>query len=129
VYVKAAQNNGKLFIYQVQTLFLAIKIFENSGNPFPGVMFKLAHQQLVQPVNIDTTMYMPTSMGIGEIWTIGKLPQPDLLSSRCRQIKVLLGVVALGPAAAPWDVIWAYSTSGALTIVHYCYSALLVVAC
>jgi hypothetical protein len=71
VYVKAAQNNGKSFIYQVQTLFPAIKIFENSGNPFPGVMFKLALQQLVQPVNIDTTMYMPTSMGIGEIWTIG----------------------------------------------------------
>jgi hypothetical protein len=43
-YVREAKNYGKLFIYQVQTLFLAINIFQKTNNPFPGVIFKQALQ-------------------------------------------------------------------------------------
>jgi hypothetical protein len=39
-YVREARNYGKSFIYQVQTLFLAINIFQKTNNPFPGVIFK-----------------------------------------------------------------------------------------
>jgi len=39
-YVRKASNYGKSFIYQVQTIFLAINIFQKTNNPFPGVIFE-----------------------------------------------------------------------------------------
>jgi hypothetical protein len=38
-YVREVRNYGKLFIHQVQTVFLAINIFHTTHNPFPGVIF------------------------------------------------------------------------------------------
>jgi hypothetical protein len=39
-YVREARNYGKSFIYQVQTLSLAINIFQKTNNPFQGVIFE-----------------------------------------------------------------------------------------
>jgi len=44
VYARHMRDYGELFIYQVQTLFLAIYIFQKTNNPFPGVIFKQALQ-------------------------------------------------------------------------------------
>jgi len=38
--VKEVRNYWKLFIYQVQTLFLALNCFQKTNNPFSGVIFK-----------------------------------------------------------------------------------------
>jgi hypothetical protein len=38
--VTELRNYRKSFIYQVETLFLAINIFQKSNHPFPGVIFK-----------------------------------------------------------------------------------------
>jgi len=40
VYVKQERNYGKSFNDQVQTLLLAVNIFQKTNNPFPGVIFK-----------------------------------------------------------------------------------------
>jgi hypothetical protein len=40
VYVKEARHYGKSFIYQVQTLFMALNIFQKTNNPFAGVILK-----------------------------------------------------------------------------------------
>jgi hypothetical protein len=37
-YMREARNYGKPFIYQVQTLFLAINIVQKTNNPFSGVI-------------------------------------------------------------------------------------------
>jgi len=43
-FVREGRNYGELFIYQVQTLFLAINILLQTNNPIPGVIFKLVLQ-------------------------------------------------------------------------------------
>jgi hypothetical protein len=43
-YVREVRNYGKYFIYQVETLFLAINIFQKTNNPFPGVIITEAFQ-------------------------------------------------------------------------------------
>jgi len=43
-YASEVRNYGKSFIYQVQTIFLAINIFQRTNNPFPGAIFKQALQ-------------------------------------------------------------------------------------
>jgi len=44
VYVREANDYRKLFIYYVQTLFLAVDIFQTTNNAIPGAIFKWAHQ-------------------------------------------------------------------------------------
>ena len=82
-YVREVKNYGKLFIYQDQTLFVAINIFQKTNNPFVGVIFKSAFLWLVQLFNIHAAIYITACMGIGVIWIVGKLPPLHLLSSRC----------------------------------------------
>jgi len=68
-------------------------------------------------------------MGIGEIWTVGKLSQPHLLSSHCGPMKVPLGVAAPAPVDEAGHVIRAYLASRAPSIFHHSYGALLWVVC
>jgi len=68
-------------------------------------------------------------MGIGEICTVRNVPQPHILSRRCSQMKVRLGVAAPGPAGEPGHVIRAYLAPTAPAIFHHSYGALLWVVC
>jgi len=43
-YVRKVRNYGESFIYQVQTVFLDINIFQTTNNPSAGVIFKQAIQ-------------------------------------------------------------------------------------
>jgi len=44
IYVRVGRNDGKWIIYSVQTLFLAITMFQLQQNPFAAVMFGSALQ-------------------------------------------------------------------------------------
>ena len=43
-YVRKVRNYGKSIIYQVQTLLLALNIFQKTDNPLAGMIFKYALQ-------------------------------------------------------------------------------------
>jgi len=72
----------------------------------------------VQLVNIHATIYITICMGIGKIWTVSKLPQPNLLSSRCWQMKPWCRMALPGPAGKCRHVIWAYLTARASAILY-----------
>jgi hypothetical protein len=93
------------------------------------MIFKQAVQWLVQPVNIDATIYITTCVGIGEIWTVGKLPQPHLVKSCCSQMHVSLRMAASRPAGEAGHVIRAYLSLRAATIDHHSHGALLWIVC
>ena len=57
VYVTDVRNYGEMYIYQIQTHFLAMYIFQNTNNPFPSMVFKQAILLLVQPFNTHATIY------------------------------------------------------------------------
>ena len=39
-YVRNVRNYGELFIYQIQTLFLAFNVIQKSNNQFPWIVMK-----------------------------------------------------------------------------------------
>jgi len=117
-YIREARNYGESFIYQVQTLFLVILVYQKTNNLSSGVIIESAFQQLVQLVNIHTTRYITSCMGIGEISTVGTLPQPHL-SGRGWQMKVLLGFAVPRLGGEAGHVIQAYLSSRAQTIFYH----------
>ena len=64
-------------------------------------------------------------MGIGDIWTVSKRPQPHLLSSHCIEVIISLEMVVPGPASKAMNAIHAYLVLRAPTILDHSYGALL----
>jgi len=64
-------------------------------------------------------------MGISEIRTVGKLPQPHLLSSDCGQMKASSGMVVPGHEGEARQVIQTYLPSMPPTILHLKNGAML----